>query len=226
MRQSVIISTILLVGATGSRASADSELALGLKSGLSSATLSHDNREDLRGLSAGLAADLQWSLSERASLAGQLDLLYTPRGADVVVDGASIGNLRQHYLDLVLLARPAWRVGPVSIYVLLGGGLSVLAHATSEDSNGKSQDVTSDLNRLDVAVVVGAGIAVPLPPTLRPLQLSAIFLEVRRDQGLIDIDMVDAGFKNRTNSIMLGLSFAISPRTSPASPTQSAQRSQ
>jgi hypothetical protein len=217
---------ILFVSMTTSRASADSELQIGLKSGLSSATLAHDNRADRLGVSAGLTADLQWSLSERLALAGQLGVLYTPRGADVVVDGTSIGNIRQHYLDIALLARPGLRVGPVMIYVLLGGGLSVLAHATSEDATGMSQDVTSDLRRLDITLLAGAGLALPLPRSaLRLLQLSAIFLEVRHDQGMIDIDMANGGFKNRTNSIMLGLSFALTARPSTVPLTQSAQSS-
>lgn len=221
-----LLLIILFISATAARASADGELEVGLKSGLSSATLSHDNREDRLGLTAGLAADLQWSLSEHWSLAGQLELLYTPRGADVVVDGMPFGNIRQHYLDLILLARPARRVGPVNLYVMLGGGVSALAHATSEDSTGMSQDVTSDLRRLDITLLAGAGVALPLPRSaLRSLQLSAIFLEVRHDQGMIDIDMANGGFKNRTNSIMLGLSFALTARPSATPLTQSAQSS-
>lgn len=221
-----IFGIILLIGMTTSRAGADGELEIGLKSGLNSATLTHDNRVDRLGVSAGLAADLQWSLSERLALAGQLEALYTPRGADVVVDGTSIGNIRQHYLDIILLARPGLQVGPVSLYVLLGGGLSVLAHATSENATGMSQDVTSELRRLDITLLAGAGLALPLHRSaLRSFQLTTIFLEVRHDQGMIDIDMANGGFKNRTNSIMLGLSFALTARPSATPPTQSAQSS-
>jgi hypothetical protein len=215
---------IIMLFAISSTASADNELELGIKSGVDSATLSHDNRVGRYGFSGGLAVDLQRSLSERFSIAGQAELLYTARGADVVFDGVSDGGLRQHYFDVAVLARPALRLGPASIYLLAGGSLNVLMRATSEDAMGASQDVTGDLHRLDIALVAGAGVAVPLPrATPRAIQLSTVFLEARHDQGLIDIDTFNGGFKNRTTSIMLGLSFALSSGTATDPPIQSAQ---
>jgi hypothetical protein len=61
-----------------------------------------------------------------------------------------------------------------------------------------------------VALLVGAGIALDLPRTqLGPFQLGTLFLEVRHERGLIDVDTMDFGLKNRTTSILLGLSLVL-----------------
>src|SRR4051812_31108503 len=65
------------------RARAEPRLELALKGGFDAATFNKDYRFNRYGFSGGLAGNLGWSLSGRLSLAGQLDLLYTPRGTEV-----------------------------------------------------------------------------------------------------------------------------------------------
>jgi hypothetical protein len=195
-----------------SLAGAEPELGVALKGGLDTATLSNDRRGSRCGFSGGLSSHLQWTFTDRFSMAGQIDLLYTPRGAEVIFDGVSQGALRQHYFDVVVAARPEARLGRAGVYLLLGGGLNFLVSASDEDASGMSRDVTDDLRRRDVALLVGAGVALHFRQGHRPIRLGAVFLEGRHDHGLIDIDPMDGGFKNRTSSLMLGLSFALGSR--------------
>jgi hypothetical protein len=63
-----------------------------------------------------------------------------------------------------------------------------------------------------VALLAGAGIALHLPRRgLGPFHLGSVFLEARHDRGLIGTDTV-GGFKNRSSSLLLGLSFVLGAR--------------
>ena len=207
----------MLIGAIPVSVRAEPELSIALKSGPNGATLDHDNRINRYGFTGGVAGHLQWLLSDHFSLAGQLDLLYTPRGAGVVFEGVSQGGIRQHYFDVMISARPEMKFGWASVYLLLGGGLNFLVRASDETAAGMSQDVTDNLYRVDVALLAGAGVALHLPHGgFGPFRFDTVFLEARHDHGLIDIDTNNGGFKNRTSSLMLGLSFVVAGSTSPA----------
>lgn len=205
------------------RSNAEPELAIALKGGPNAATLDHDFRVNKYGFSGGLSGQIQWWLSDRFSLAGQIDLLYTPRGAEAVFEGVSQGSLRQHYFDVMVSARPEVWLGRASVYLLLGGGLNFLVRASDESAAGMSQNVTDNLRRIDVALLAGVGVALHLARGgLGPFRAGAIFLEARHDHGLIDIDIMNGGFKNRTSAIMLGLSFTMGSPTPPATPATTA----
>lgn len=217
-----IITTVLCL--TSRIAHAQPELDIALKGGANAATQEHDFRVNRYGFSAGLSGNAQWSVTERFSLGSQLELLYTPRGSETVFEGEHVGNVREHYLDLALLARPAERLGPVSFYLLLGGSLNLLMSASKDDSTSTGQDITSGLHRVDVALLGGIGAALHLSHHDQgPLHLGAMFVEVRHDIGLLDVDL-GGGFKNRTSSVMLGLSFEVggSPPVNTASTNQTA----
>jgi hypothetical protein len=183
------------------------------KGGLNATTLDEDLRVDRYGFSGGLAGVLRWALGERFSLAGQMDILYTPRGAETIFEGQFAGRVRSHYLDVIFAVRPEVRLGPASLYLLLGGGPNLLIGATKENVSGPKEDITDDLHRVDVALLVGVGAAWHLPRRgLGPLHLGTLFLEARHDHGLLDTDAVNGGFKNRASSLMLGMSFALGSR--------------
>lgn len=205
------------------QAHADGELDLAVKVGPNAATLAHENRVSRYGFSGGLAGYFEWSLPERFSFGIQVESLYTPRGAEVVLEGQTQGTFRQHYLDLVAAARPGLRFGPASTYLLLGSSLNFLVSANRENVSGSREDVTDDLRRFDVALLGGAGVAVHLPPrALGPFGQPTVFVEVRYDVGLLDIDPANGGFENRTLSLMLGLSLVVSGGE-PASTASSAE---
>jgi opacity protein-like surface antigen len=122
-----------------------------------------------------------------------------------------VGKTRSHDIDLMVAARPGIRLGRVSLYLLLGGGLNVLLDASQVNSSGGGEDLNDDLRKYDLALLAGVGGALHLPRG--PARLGTVFLEARHDRGLLDTDLTNGGFKNRTSSLMLGLSFALtSPR--------------
>lgn len=208
MKRSIIILVVWLVPLP---AGAESELGVALKGGPNAATAAEDYRTNRYSFSGGLTGYLQRPLRDRYSLAGQMDLLYTPRGSETVFQGMWVGKTRKHYIDLMVAARPGIRRGRVSLYLLLGGGLNVLLDASQVNSSGGGEDLNDDLRKYDLALLAGAGVALHLPRG--PARLGAVFLEARHDRGLLDTDLTNGGFKNRTSSLMLGLSFALtSPR--------------
>jgi hypothetical protein len=185
------------------------ELNFALKGGINAATLDHANRENRYGFTGGLSANFQLFTTDRRLLGGQIELLYTPRGANAVFDGVMEGRSRSHYIDLVLAGRPEARFGAISVYLLIGGGLDFLMSANKDDAAGPGQDITRDLRRIDISLLVGAGVAWRLSnKEFRLWHPRTVFVEARHDIGLFDTDLVNGGFKSRTSSLMLGLSFA------------------
>ena len=88
---------------------------------------------------------------------------------------------------------------------MLGGGVNFLLNADLDNASGATEDITGDLRRYDVALLVGAGVALRLPSRgVGPLRLATVFLEARHDHGLLPADEVNDGLKNRTSSLMLG----------------------
>jgi hypothetical protein len=200
-------------------ARAESELGVGVLAGANTATLDEANREGRLGFSAGLSGGVQQALGDRFALGEQLELLYTPRGAKVVDETGFRGESREHYIDATLTVHPGMRVHSFSAYLVLGASLDVLLSANKRTAIGSPQDITDDLHRIDVAVLGGLGVAwrlgSPAGSSFRP---GAISLEVRHDIGLIDSDAVNGGFKNRTTSVMLGVSFLLGGRAAPPPP--------
>lgn len=203
------LSIALVVWLPSLPVAAEAESSIAFKGGFNAATFNKKHRENRPGSSGGLAGALQRPLGGRFLLGGQIDLLYTPRGSEVFIEGELQGKARLHYLDVVVAARPEVRLGPASVYLLLGGGLDFLVSAYDENSQGARRYGTSGLHRVDVALLVGAGVALHLPRWgLGPVRIGTVFLEARHDRGLRDIDAF-VGFRNRTSSLMLGLSFAL-----------------
>lgn len=216
MKNIILMTALCLASRVGHTQPA---LDVALKGGPNTATQAQDFRVSRYGLSAGLSGSAQWPLTNGFSMGGQLELLYTPRGSETVFEGQNIGKFREHYLDLALMARPSGSLGPVSFYLLLGGSLNLLMSASKDDEAGAGQDVTSGLHRVDISLLGGIGAALHLSHhTPGPLHLGAVFVEVRHDIGLLDVNL-DGGLKNRTSSLMLGLSFDVGG--SPASDTTS-----
>lgn len=206
----ILISQLVVLHTHPSHA--DSDLHIALKGGLDAATLDHEFRENRYDFSGGVAGYLRGSISGQFSLAGQIELLYTPRGANVVFEGEKQAEFRHRYVDLVVAVRPEMRFGPMGIYLLLGGGLDLMVSATMQNVLGSPQDITSELHRIDVALLGGAGVGLHLPRhDLGPLHLDTVFLEARHDIGLLDPFTTTSGFKNRTSTVLLGLSFEVAP---------------
>lgn len=209
---------ILLICLNVAPRRAEAELGLAFKGGPNAATLAADYRFNRYGFSGGFDGYLQRPISDRFLFGAQIELLYSPRGATANFEGEYLGKVRQHYVDVMVEARSAAQFGSVRIYILLGGGLNILMSANVEDASGAERDITDGLRRIDVAALGGAGVALRVPRDLGPLQLGTVFLEARHDIGLIDTDSVVGGFKNRSSSLMLGLSFVVAGRRPPDPP--------
>jgi hypothetical protein len=116
----------------------------------------------------------------------------------------------------MVAARPQVRLGPASVYLLLGGGLNLLVSANKEGASGAEQDITDGLRRIDVALLGAAGVALHLPHRgAGSFRIGTVFLEARHDVGLVDTDAIADGYKNRTSSLMLGFSFVVGGPPSP-----------
>jgi hypothetical protein len=186
------------------------ETGILVKAGGNAATLAEDHRYNIYGFTGGIAGYLQHAYGSQFSLGGQLELLYVPRGAKVMDGNDYLGQSRSNYADAMLSIRPNMRLGAISLYVLLGGGLSLLVNARKENASGAEQDITAELHKIDVALLGGAGVAWHLANgTTSTFRMDAVILEARHDIGLLDTDLVNGGFKNRSSSLMLGLSFVV-----------------
>ena len=190
---------------------AQPELSLSLKAGSNAAVWDREHHEHNYGFCGGLAGDLRWPLGARFSLGAQMALLYMPRGTESIdpTTGEFVATFRQHYFDIAVAIRPEARVGPVDVYLLLGGSWSILLmNAYSVDYLGRKDD--RDFRRHDMALLAGLGGALHLPShRLGPFRLGTVFLEARYDRGLLDFLPDDGSAKNRTTSLMLGVSFAL-----------------
>lgn len=204
-----IIIAILIIQ-TSRPVSAENEMGVLAKAGGNFATLAEDNRYNIYGFTGGIGGYLQHLYGDQFSLGGQFELLYTPRGAKVMDGNDYLGQSRSHYIDAVLALRPHMRFGTIGIYLLIGGGLNWLAGAQKENASGAQQDITGDLRRIDISLLGGAGAAWHFGSNATStFRLDAVILEARHDIGLLDTDLVNGGFKNRSSSLMLGLSFVL-----------------
>ena len=184
-----------------------------LKGGPNASTLSRENRVFIYGFSGGIAGQAQWFVTDRLWLSAQTELLYTPRGAAVRIDGNNLGQNREYYLDTAIVFRPEVRLGLFSAYLLVGGGFDILLSANQEDASGMERDITDLLRRTDLALLVGAGGGYHFSRQSRGLLcLDTVFLEVRHDRGMLDTDNLSDSAQNRTIALMLGLSFRLGPR--------------
>lgn len=215
--------TIMFVWMVPSPANADPEPGVAVKGGIDAATTAADAATNRYGFTGGLAGSLRWPLADRLSLAVQTDLLYTPKGPKTVFEGEYLGQFRLHYFDVAFTARPEARLGPMGVYLLLGGGLNLLLSANTENASGAKEDITGDLRRYDVSLLAGAGVALHLPSReMGPFRMGTVFLEARYDHGLLPAVPENDGIKNRTSSLMLGLSLTWSGERAAAQPSPSA----
>jgi hypothetical protein len=205
-------------------AQADPELDVALRGGLSAATHAGEFRAHRYGVSGGVGASLQWELEGRFLLGGQMDLLYTTRGSELVSDGFKQATFEEPYFDVALAARPGVRLGRADVYLLVGGSLNVLWRVHRDSASGASEDLTEFFRRVDVALLGGAGVAFHLlPEGWGPFRRGTVLFEARHDHGLLDTVAVggELELENRTTSFMLGVSFTLGSRSTEPSPVRS-----
>ncbi len=204
---------LLLVWLAPAPAHAGPYAGFSLKGGVAGAKYNKPNRFLRYDPSGGIAGHLGWPLAGRFLLGGQLELLYTPRGTRVAFEGIPAGNSLQHYFDVAITARPEVRLEPVRLYLLLGASWNHLMSAYDWNALNGRFDVTHLVRENDVALRAGIGVVWPLPRrSLAPFDRLSVFLEACHDRGMIDFDIVDLGFRNRSSSFMVGLTFGLTSR--------------
>lgn len=212
MKKIIIVILAVLLGSAP--AHADPYAGVSLKGGITGATFNKPHRHNRYDTTGGAAGHLGWQLTGRFSLAGQLELLYTPRGTQVTFYyPPPTANSLHRYFDVAITARPEVRLGPGSLYLLLGASRNHLINAETWDANYGHSDVTDLVRETDVALRAGIGAVWPLPrQTPSAFHRLSVFLEASHDRGMIDLDIRDLGFRNRTSSVMAGLTFSLTPR--------------
>jgi hypothetical protein len=202
------MAMLLLIWLAPAPASADAYAGISIKGGLTGAKYNLRHRFNRYGASGGIAGYLGLPLAGRFSLGGQLEVLYTPRGTQVFFGGVYGGQTRLHYYDVAITARLEARLGQGKLYLLLGGSRNRLVNADDWSALGTHQDITHLFHRTDVALRTGIGIAWPFPrQVLEPFRHGGVFLEANHDRGMTDIDVVGYGIRNRSASLMVGLTF-------------------
>jgi hypothetical protein len=207
------VAMLLLVWLAPVPAHADLYAGISLKGGVAGAKYNKPNRALRYDPSGGIAGHLGWTLAGRFLLGGQLELLYTPRGTRVVFSGVPSGNSLQHYYDVAITVRPEVQLDPVRLYLMLGASRNHLTSAHDWSAINAHFDVTHLVRETDVALRAGIGVVLPLPrQSLPPFHRLSVFLEACHDRGMIDFDIVDRGFRNRTSSLLVGLTYGLPSR--------------
>ncbi len=158
--------------------------------------------EELKGVSAGVFADVQTPLSVLSIRAGAG---YSGRGGavwDEVEDPGkeSVARVRSHYLSLPLHGVVELGLGPLAGYAF--GGPTVDFLLSSECSAQFCQFIREE-KTTGVSVAVGVGLALDLPRTVRT------YLEWRLTEGLGDAYLGDRdSARNRTVEILVRMGRA------------------
>lgn len=194
MRKALAISTFVLALAVPAQAHA--QFSVGLKGGLTFATLSESDLSPDFKNQTGFAAGFHLAIG--AGVFGfQPEALLTQQGAKVQ-DGTDEGSLKVSYLVVPANLRiniPSVGVRPY----LIGGPYAAFKLSCSvEDLLDDCDDL--DLNGTDWGVNFGGGLV---------FGQRGFFLEARYALGLKDISDVSAGFepKNRVFLVMAGITF-------------------
>lgn len=191
--------------------SAEAQMRIGAKGGVSFSTVSFDpDVEDTKSVT-GFAGGAEVQIPLGASgLILQPELLYTPKGVEFEDDGVT-SSINVDYVEVPVLVRfniPAQSVMP---FVFAGGAVSFEASCSVEGTDGSitvdadCEDAGVETESTDFGVLFGGGLAFPAGP-------GDIFIEGRYNFGLADVDPAeDFEAKNRSGAVMVGYSVSLDP---------------
>jgi hypothetical protein len=181
-----VLAGCLLVWANSQAAS-----QIGVKAGLSFATLSESAQPREWGTLVGLAAGISFRLPVLPPvLALQPELLYVERGGRDKTNGA---DNPIKFLDLTLLLRAAVPVSPGSIFVVAGPVASIRMSCP-----GLVLACDRLFRDFDAGLTAGAGV-----------RARSVIIEGRWHAGLVDITVGSGRFDTRTRTVLVlaGFSF-------------------
>lgn len=192
--------------------SAEAQMRIGAKGGISFSTISFDPEpdEDTKSVTGFIGgAEVQIPLGA-SGLVLQPELLYTSKGVQFEEGNASV-EIKPSYVEIPVLLRfniPAQSIMP---FVYGGGVVSFEASCSVEGTDGSvtvdadCEDFDVETESTDFGVLFGGGVAFAAGP-------GDIFIEGRYNFGLANIDAAE-GFeaKNRSGAVMVGYSVSLDP---------------
>lgn len=201
MRICSIVLALVMAAATSAIAQ-DQPAAVGVKGGVNFADLQFDtdagdgNFDRRAGFVGGLF--VIWPANRRVAL--QTEALFSQKGAKVDQDGID-GKIKLDYLDVPVLLRVSSNpLVQTSFHAFAGPSFGIRVRARAKgDFEGETsdEDISDDIERLDMGLVVGAGI-----------DIGHLTIDGRYSWGLSDVFKDDeVKVKNRVLSIMAGFRF-------------------
>jgi hypothetical protein len=203
IRHLSIVATLALLGAAPAPARAQG-LEVGVKGGLNVATITFSGNDAGPSLDPRIGAVVGGfvTLPIAAWIEVQPEVLYAMKGGTLDDRGVE-SHVDLDYLDVPVLARISRRGAGRRHYYVAGGpsfGLRLRARSRVDfGSSTEEIDISDDLERLDLGIAVGGGVA-----------FGAIVFDGRYTFGLTDIDRDktdDVTMKNRTISVTVGVKF-------------------
>jgi hypothetical protein len=186
----LVITTALTLG-LASQASAQVEV--GVKAGLTFATISESNLSPNFESKTGFAGGVHFGVPLGKNFMLQPEALISQQGAGFTVPGAE-GELQLTYLQVPLNLRINFGSGGVTPFILAGPYAAFRLSCKAEDLF--DDDCDNDISGTDYGVDFGGGI-----------RFSNFFLEARYNLGLADVSELDFDSKQRVFMVMVGMAF-------------------
>jgi len=189
-----LLTAGVLAGTIAPRAEAQVEV--GVKAGLTFATLSETNLSPNFKSQTGFVAGVHIGIPLGKNFLVQPEGLITQQGAGIE-DGTAAGKIKLTYFQVPLNLRINLGTGGIRPFILGGPYAAFRMSCSVEDIVGSNCD-NLDLGDTDWGVDFGGG-----------LRFGNFFAEARYNLGLKDISNVSEGFdtKQRVFMVMLGIAF-------------------
>ena len=189
----LVITTALALGLASA---AHAQVEVGVKAGLTFATISENNLSPNFKNKTGFAAGVHFGIPLGTNFMLQPEGLITQVGAGVETTGGS-GDLQLTYFQVPLNLRINFGSGNVRPFIL-GGPYAAFKLSCSVDTVIDADCDDLDITSTDWGLDFGGGI-----------RFSNFFLEARYNLGLKDVSDLEQGFdsKQRVFMVMVGIAF-------------------
>ena len=186
----LVITTALTLG-LASQASAQVEI--GVKAGLTFATISESNLSPNFESKTGFVAGVHFGFPLGTNFMLQPEALITQQGAGFTVPGGE-GDLQLTYLQVPLNLRLNFGSGNVRPFILAGPYAAFKLSCDADDLF--DDDCDNDISGTDYGLDFGGGIL-----------FGKFFVEARYNLGLADVSELDFDSKQRVFMVMVGFAF-------------------
>jgi hypothetical protein len=180
----------------GLAAQARAQVEVGVKAGLTFATISESNLSPNFGNKTGFAAGVHFGIPLGSNFMLQPEGLIIQQGASVSTTGGD-GDIKLTYFQVPLNLRLNFGSGSVRPFILAGPYAAFKLSCSIDDVLSTDCD-DIDVEGTDYGVDFGGGI-----------RFSKLFLEARYNLGLNDVSKLEEGFdsKQRVFVVMVGIAF-------------------